>query len=175
MSILKKTLHTACVSALALSALHASAVRADGTIVLTDGEGAVVCSIPAGLPAGQVRHMYNLKETSGCKQNKAKGFSLSSVPSATLITFISYDGCVRAKNKGEYYFTIKTTKQPTHWGDTMFMRFADLAAIQKGKSIGDGKTARLEDEFVGADLKGKEWGELLSCVEVEPSPPANKP
>lgn len=106
-----------------------------------------------------------------CENNMVSKFWLENVPSATLIQFYENESCSDSEDKNNFFFKLKTVKQPTEWtGATMSID--ELRRSSAGELIPK-KNTRVEAAFVGADFATKNLNERLSCVYIERSQPVN--
>lgn len=142
-----------------------------GKIHFSDSEGKDVCVIPVP----EVSEQTNFDSSgSDCENNRATNFWLENVDSATLINFYENEACSDNQTDENFYFKLKTVKQPTHWSENPIpMRIDNLRAYKSPGELIKGKYVRVEESFVGTDLLGEDLDERLSCVSIERSQPVN--
>src|SRR5207253_10915025 len=107
-----------------------------------------------------------------CENNMASTFWLENVPSATLIQFYENDTCSDGKSSDNFYFKLKTVKQPTDWSQSpnpAATLSVDTLRNSKAGELIPKKNVRIEDAYVGAGLATKNLNERLSCVYIERS------
>jgi hypothetical protein len=109
-----------------------------------------------------------------CENNMVSTFWLENVPSATLIQFYEHETCNDAKSIGNFFFKLKTVKQPTDWSDPVVTTLSidELRRSSAGELIPK-KNTRVEDAHVGEYFATRNLNERLSCVYIERSQPVN--
>ena len=144
-----------------------------GKIHFIDSEGKPVCA----LDVPKVSELTNFDSSAtNCENDRATSFWLEKVDSATLIEFYENEACSDNQSKSNFYFKLKTVKQPTHWysGEAQIpMRIDELRAYESPGELISGKYTRVEESFVGKDLLSDDLDERLSCVYIERSQPVN--
>lgn len=128
----------------------------------------------------ETSEMFNFAESSqACENNMVSTFWLENVPSATLIQFYENEFCSDGKDADNFFFKLKTVKQPTDWAPhgTVALSIDSLRHRRPGELIA-GKNLRVDLEpppstFVGSHLSNQNLNERLSCVYIERSQPAN--
>lgn len=124
------------------------------------------------LPIPETSQTFNFGASNQyCENNMVSKFRLENIPSATLIHFYENESCSNAENKDNFFFELKTVKQPTEWTDAT-MSIDELRRSSAGELIPK-KNTRVEAAFVGSDFATKNLNERLSCVYIERSQPAN--
>lgn len=144
-----------------------------GKVHFVDSEGKGVCVI--SVPKVSVTTNFDSGNTS-CQNNRATSFWLENVSSATLINLYENEACSDNQSDKNFYFKLKTVKQPTHWysGEAQIpMRIDELRAYESPGELISGKYTRVEESFVGKDLLSDDLDERLSCVYIERSQPVN--
>lgn len=144
-----------------------------GRIHFNNDKGEEKCTI--AIPETKSRYNFNAAGAY-CENNMVSTFWLENVSSATLIQFFENESCSNSKTPSNFFFLLKTVKQPTDWqphGGVTHSIDA-LRNVRPGNLI-PGKNLRVEADgaFVGADLSSKNLNERLSCVYIERSQPAN--
>ena len=144
-----------------------------GKIHFIDTQGKPVCVI--SVPKVSETTNFDSGNTS-CQNNRATSFWLENVNSATLINLYENEACSDNQSDKNFYFKLKTVKQPTHWysGEAQIpMRIDELRAYESPGELISGKYTRVEESFVGKDLLSDDLDERLSCVYIERSQPVN--
>ncbi|SFB39469.1 hypothetical protein SAMN03159488_03483 [Pseudomonas sp. NFIX10] len=147
--------------------------NAFGSIHLNNDKGEEKCTLP--IPETNKRfHLQN--PTEYCENNMVSTFWLENVPSATLIQFFANESCSNVIEPSNFFFLLKTVKQPTDWTphSTVTQSIDALRHLRPGELIA-GKHLRVDPDgaFVGSDLTNKNLNERLSCIYIERSQPAN--
>ncbi|MCL6703293.1 hypothetical protein [Pseudomonas sp. T1.Ur] len=106
-----------------------------------------------------------------CENNMVSTFWLENIPSATLIQFYENESCSDAKTDDNFFFKLKTVKQPTEWSSAT-MSIDELRRSSAGELIPK-KNTRVEDAHVGSYFATRNLNERLSCVYIERSQPVN--
>ena len=144
-----------------------------GKIHFIDSEGNPVCA----LDVPKVSELTNFDSSAtNCENDRATSFWLEKVDSATLIEFYENEACSDNQSKSNFYFKLKTVKQPTDWVENFTpipMRIDNLRAYKSPGELIKGKYVRVEESFVGRDLLSEDLDERLSCVFIERSQPVN--
>ncbi|SDA87150.1 hypothetical protein SAMN03159443_03945 [Pseudomonas sp. NFACC15-1] len=184
MNSLKSTLRTCAwmtlisVSALGIVACVApdrgnTTQNAFGSIHFNNDKGEEKCTLP--IPETTLTANFSLPNQY-CENNMVSTFWLENVPSATLIQFFENESCSNAKVPSNFFFLLKTVKQPTDWTPhgAVTHSIDALRHLRPGELIA-GKHLRVEPDgaFVGSDLASKNLNERISCVYIERSQPAN--
>lgn len=142
-----------------------------GRIHFNNDKGEEKCTLP--IPEeNQTWDFGSPKEI--CENNMVSTFWLENVPSATLIYFHEDRTCSDAEGSGNFYFKLRTVKQPTDWapGGSVLYSIDALRNIKDGQLIPK-KNVRIEKAFVGSYFHNKNLNERLSCVYIERSQPVN--
>ena len=139
-----------------------------GDIIFFNGKGEKKCT----LPVPEIKATYDLSQANQrCENNMAAAFILENIPSATLINFYANESCSDARTGDNFFVKLKTTKQPTNWGDEM-MNFDDFRKKSPGDQIPK-RNIRVEDRWQGHEFEDEDWDEQISCVYIERSQPDN--
>lgn len=151
------------------------ALNAYGRIIFYEAKDPAkeICSL--AIPETKGTYDFSAS-TQLCENNRAASFSLENVPSATLIQFYDKDSCTDAQSNDNFYFKLKTVKQPTDWSQVpnpaMRLNFNALRDYSEGALV-PGKNIRVEKNFVGSNYSSQNLDERLSCVYIERSQPVN--
>lgn len=149
-----------------------SAKSSYGLIHFNNDKGEEKCAL--AIPETHNRFHFD-RDNEYCENDMVSTFWLENVPSATKIDFFEDGSCSAAVVKENFFFKLKTVKQPTDWttpaGPTVYSIDA-LRNARAGELIPK-KNIRVEAAFVGSDFANKNLNERLSCVYIERSQPVN--
>jgi hypothetical protein len=145
-----------------------------GRIHFNDDKGQEKCT----LAVPDTKQIFNFSANNEyCENNMVSTFWLENIPSATLIQFYEGESCSDANAASNFYFKLKTTKQPTDWSQAPNPAAATLSIDELRKSSAGElitqKNTRVEAAFVGGDFATDNLNERLSCVYIERSQPVN--
>jgi hypothetical protein len=139
-----------------------------GQIHFNNDKGEEKCVVP--IPEISQK-FYFVADNEPCENNMVSTFWLENVPSATLIDFYENEGCTDTHEKEDFYFKLRTVKQPTDWGGGSVTYSIDALRNARVGQLLPKRNVRLEATFVGADYNDKNLNERLSCVYIERSQP----
>lgn len=142
-----------------------------GLVHLLDDKGVEKCI----LPVPETSQTFNFSSGNEyCENDSISSFWLENVPSATLIQFYDENVCSTLQTRENFYFQLKTTKNPTDWStlNPAPITIDSLRSINVGGLISKRNT-RMEDKFIGSYYDSKNLNERLSCVYIERSQPVN--
>jgi len=144
-----------------------------GRIHFNNDKGEEKCTL--AVPEDRQTFSFNSNDEY-CENNMVSSFWLENVPSATLIQLFENEACSANQDERNFYFLLKTVKQPTDWSQAP--NPPDVLTIDQLRNAGKGellvrKYTRVEDAFVGSELSDDNLNERLSCVYIERSQPVN--
>lgn len=143
-----------------------------GVIHLNNDKGEEKCT----LPIPETYKEFNFENSNEyCENNMVSTFWLENVPSATRINLYEDRTCSDAIGSGNFFFKLKTVKQPTDWttpGGPTLQSVDGLRHSKQGDLLAN-KNTRIEAAFVGAYYENKNLNERISCVSIERSQPVN--
>jgi hypothetical protein len=140
-----------------------------GQIHFNDDKGVEQCAL--AIPDTSKSFHFNASNEY-CENNMVSTFWLENVPSATLIQFYENEACSDAEVSNNFFFKLKTVKQPTNWSTAEPLSINSLRTLSAGNLIPK-KNTRMEKAFVGSNFATDNLNERLSCVYIERSQPAN--
>jgi hypothetical protein len=144
-----------------------------GRIHLNNDKGEEKCVLP--LPDDYQLKTWNFAPSNAyCENDMVSTFWLENIPSATTIGFFENSSCSNNISKDNFYFVLKTVKQPTDWapGGSVVQSIDGMRNSKKGELMPK-RNVRFEEAFVGAEYNTKNLNERISCVSIQLSPPAN--
>lgn len=126
------------------------------------------------LPIPQNHGTYDFSPNNQyCENNMVATFWLENVPSATLIQLYENEACSDARTAKNFFFKLKTVKQPTDWQGGSISSSIDILRNSAAGQLLPKKNVRVDDAFVGSEFSSKNLNERLSCVYIERSQPVN--
>lgn len=143
-----------------------------GVIHLNNDKGHEKCT----LPIPETYKAFDFEDPKEpCENNMVSTFWLENVPSATKINLYEDRTCSDAVGTGNFFFKLKTVKQPTDWttpGGPVLQSVEGLRHAKPGDLLAK-KNTRIEEAFVGAYYENRNLNERISCVSIERSQPVN--
>lgn len=151
---------------------NSSANASYGRIHFNNDKGEEKCVLP--IPEETLTADFS-RPDEYCEDNMVSTFWLENLPSATTIGLYENGSCAKLQTSTNFYFVLKTVKQPTDWtgpGGPVVYSIDALRNASPGELLPK-KNTRVDEAFVGSTFDNKNLNERLSCVHIVRSPPVN--